>query len=135
MGSKRKPPRPGLPDGKGPDVLLDVDYEDGRIFLVLKNIGGEPAFDVEVRFSSALRGVGGERVVSEARVFQRLRMLRPDKELRVFLDLAHLLFRRRKQNRFRAQVRYRDRRKRPFAETFRHDLDVYRDWGDIERQA
>ena len=109
MAAKRKrKPRPTLPEGHGPDVLLDVDYDEGMLFLVLKNIGDQPAFDVSVRFSRQLKGVGGQKVVSAARIFQGLALLRPGKELRVFLDLAHLLFRRRKRNRFWARVTYRD---------------------------
>ena len=136
MAAKRKrKPRPTLPEGHGPDVLLDVDYEEGLLFLVLKNIGAQPAFDVRVRFSRQLKGVGGQKIISATRIFQALSMLRPDKELRVFLDLAHLLFRRRKRNQFWARVTYRDRRKKLFAERFVHDLDAYRDWGDVQRMA
>jgi len=121
--SKRAPA-----SGRRPDVILDVDCEQGALFLVLRNIGDDLACRVSVKFSPELVGLGGERVVSEAAIFQRLAYLPPDKSIRVFLDVAALLFARRKENSFRARVQYRSRGGQEFSEIFSHDLDVYRDF-------
>lgn len=135
MATKRKVVR-RAPGGAGgrvaarrgrPDVILDVDCEQGLFFLVLWNIGDDLACGVSVKFSPKLIGLGGERVVSDAAVFRRLAYLPPGKSIRVFLDAAPLLFGRRQENSFRAHVRYRNRSGNEFAETFTHDLDVYRD--------
>ena len=42
------------------DVILDLEFEDGLLFLVLENIGFRPAHAVRVRFAEPLRGLGGE---------------------------------------------------------------------------
>ena len=113
--------------GHRPDVILDVDCESGMLFLVLRNIGEDLACRVSVKFSPALVGLGGERVVSDAAIFRRLAYLPPGKSIRVLLDSAPLFFNRRQENSFRARVQYRSRGGNEFSETFTHDLDVYRD--------
>ena len=109
-----------------PDVILDVDCEQGMLFLVLRNIGKDLACEVSVKFAPKLLGLGGERVVSDAAIFQ-LAYLPPGKSIRVFLDTAPSLFGRQKDNSFSARVQYRDRSAHKYAESFSHDLDVYRD--------
>ena len=67
------------------------------------------------------------------RVWSGLPLLRAGKELRVFLDAAPLLFRRRQPTRFAATVRYTDRDGREFSRVFRHDLALWRDFGEVLR--
>jgi len=135
MATKRKAVRrkPGgvskraTASGRRPDVILDVDCEQGALFLVLRNIGEDLACRVSVKFSPDLVGLGGERVVSDAAIFQRLAYLPPGKSIRVFLDATPLLFARKQENKFRARVQYQSRSGKAFSEIFSHDLDVYRD--------
>jgi hypothetical protein len=143
MATKRKIARRNPGSAKGrvaahkrrPDVILDVDCEQGLLFLVLRNIGDDLACHVSVQFSPDLVGLGGERVVSDAAVFQRLAYLAPGKSIRVFLDVAPLFFGRSREDSFRARVRYRSRSADTFAETFTHNLDVYRDLPEAATQA
>jgi len=120
---------------RAPDVILDVDYENGAFVLVLANIGDDLACEVRVTFAPKLVGIAGSRTVSEAGVFRKLPYLRPEKAIRVFLDSAPLLFARRKRNAFRAEVRYRDRRGKDYSQTFVHDLDAYRDLPEVRGVA
>jgi len=143
MATKRKAVRrkPGgaskgaATSGRRPDVILDVDCEQGALFLVLRNIGNDLACRVSVKFSPDLVGLGGERVVSDAAIFQRLAYLPPGKSIRVLLDAAPLLFARKQENEFRARVRYRSRSGKEFSETFAHDLDVYRDLPEVGKST
>jgi hypothetical protein len=66
---RRRPPREA-------DVILDVEFEDGLLFLVLENIGFRPAQTIRVRFGGPLRGLGGAKRVDRLRIFQRLELLR-----------------------------------------------------------
>ena len=135
MATKPKAVRriPGMVSGRAivrarrPDVILDVDCEQGLVFLVLRNIGDDLACQVSVKFSPKLLGLGGARVVTDALIFRKLAYLPPGKSIRVFLDAALSLFGRQKKNSFRAHVEYRDRSEHEYAEIFTHDLDVYRD--------
>lgn len=108
-------------------VVLDVDYAGGAFELVLVNIGSEVAHDVTVKFSRKVLGADG-LVVTALPVFDGLLTLRPSREIRVFVDAADALFRRRKLNTFSATVRWRDGASKEHAARYRHNLDVYRNF-------
>ena len=118
MSDKRPDPRKAL-------VVLDVDHVQGAFELVLVNLGTDTAHDIRVDFSRRVIGAG-DTVVTDLPVFQRLRTLRPGKELRVFVDSAVALFRRRKSNVFGSVVTWRDARGEAHKASYRHDLDAYR---------
>ena len=116
---------------RGADVLLDVDYRHGAFELVLANIGPSPAFDVRVTFSRLLMGVGGRQEISALPIFERLAMLRPGNEIRIFLDSAAGVFRWRGSRVFTATVTWRDEHDGQQRAKFRHDLDAFRDLPEI----
>lgn len=120
-----------LPHSGG--VVLDVDYMDGVFELVLVNLGPEVAHDVRVEFSHPLVGLGGRVDARELNLWKRLQTLRPDKEIRVFFDLASNVFRRGKRNSFTATVTWRTADTKQRAE-YRHDLEAYRGMPDIVRR-
>ena len=121
----RRPPRE-------PDVILDVEFEDGLLFLVLENIGFRPAHAVRVRFAGPLHGLGGEKRIDRLRIFQRLELLAPRRRIRIFLDRSSLLFAREQPTELEARISWQtddgERRRR----TVRHDLDAYRDFPYLE---
>jgi len=119
------------PQAGEPEVLLDVECVAGRLYLVLANDGPATAFDVAVAFARPLVGVGGDVVISDLRIFQRLPLLRAGKEIRVFLDARGELARSRTGKRIEARVTYRDRTGQPLGETFKHDLRVWEDSGKV----
>jgi hypothetical protein len=121
--------RPPL-DTPEPGVVLDVDYTKGAFELVLVNVGDHVAHDVSVEFSRPLIGARNLRV-SELPLFRRVGVLRPGREVRVFLDSATDLFRRRKSNTFRATVTWRDGGGQAHQAQYRHDLDAYRGFPEV----
>ncbi len=133
MATKTKPRVTVRPPRAGePEVLLDVEFADERLTLVLANVGPATAFDVHVEFVRPVRGVGGEVVVSELALFKHLPLLRSGKEVRVFLDTRPALFaRKRESRRIRARVVYRSRTERWLGETFTHDLRIWEHWGEV----
>jgi hypothetical protein len=113
------------PDSFQPVVVLDIDFGAGFFEMVLANVGRGVAHDVRVDFSRKVIGAEG-RVVTALPVFDRLRTLRPGKEVRVFIDSAVNLFQRRKLNVFAATVRWTDSDGVEYKTMYRHDLDIYR---------
>lgn len=114
---RRRPPREA-------DVILDVEFEDGLLFLVLENIGFRPAHAVRVRFGGPLRGLGGEKRIDRLPIFQRLELLPPRRRLRIFLDRAALLFARAEPTELEARISWRNDDGARRSRTVRHDLDV-----------
>jgi hypothetical protein len=126
--SAAKPPRAG-----GPDVILDVIFEDGLFFLAVANIGSQPALDVSVQFAKPLLGLEGAREISALPLFRRITFLAPHKTIRAYLDTSASYFGRRNPAIIEATVSFRDRAGENFASTVRHDMRIYKDLGYVRR--
>ena len=114
------------------DVVLDVELERGLFFLVLKNLGDEPAHSVRVRFDGPLSGLGGERRIDRLQLFRRLEFLGPRRRVRVFLDRSALFFARGEATAFGVRVAWRTDRGERRSREIRHDLAAYRDFPYLE---
>jgi hypothetical protein len=111
----RRPPREA-------DVILDLEFEDGLLFLVLENIGRRPAHAVRVRFAGPLHGLGGEKRIDRLQIFRRLELL----------DRAALLFAREEPTVLEARITWRTDDDGRGSRTVRHDLAAYRDFPNLE---
>jgi hypothetical protein len=110
----------------GADVILDVVFEDGLLYLVLANVGERPALKVTCRFERPFTGLGGGVDVSRLRLFRNVEFLAPRREIRTLLDSSAAYFTRREPTRLSVTVGWRDERgrhERPIV----HDLAIYRD--------
>lgn len=110
-----------------PDVIVDLDFDRGLLFIVVRNLGGRPALDVETRFNRKLIGLGGTKDVSALPLFRNIPFLAPGKEIRTLLDTAASWFGRRRATTITARVTYRDAEGRDYRGTMSHDLEIYRD--------
>ena len=113
-------------------MILDVEFADGLLFLVLENAGSRPAHGVRVRFDERLRGLGGERRIDRLRVFRQLEFLGPHRRIRIFLDRSALYFAREEPTRLEARITWRTDEGARRSRTIHHDLDAYRDFPYLE---
>jgi len=114
------------------DVILDLEFEDGLLFLVLENIGRRPAHAVRVRFAGPLHGLGGEKRIDRLQIFRRLELLGPRRRIRIFLDRAALLYAREEPTALEARITWRTDDDGRGSRTVRHDLAAYRDFPNLE---
>lgn len=111
------------------EVVLDVEVERGLVHLVLTNCGDAVATDVSVTFSHPLIGLGGTLEVSSLALFQRLGVLRPGRDLRVFWDTAPSLLAKKDQVApFVASVSWTAPAGTRHRAEYHHDLSIYRVW-------
>jgi hypothetical protein len=109
------------------DVILDVVFERGLLFLALRNLGDEPALKVSCAFDRPLRGLGGRREVSALRLFRNVELLAPGREIRTLLDTSAGWFARREPARIRVTVSWRTPAGHRREARIAHDLSIYRD--------
>lgn len=127
---------PQMPEPeRRPDVLLDVVFEDGLLFLAVSNIGDAPALAVSFAFEPRLSGLGGTKDVSELALFRHIEFLAPAREIRTLLDSSAAYFGRGESTKFAVKCAYRDGSGRPFEATIHHDLAIYRDLAYIPREV
>ena len=117
------------------DVIVDVVFEQGLLFLVVANSGDRPALGVRVKFDRAFSGVGGTKRMHRLALFHRLEFLAPWKSIEVFLDRSDAYFARGEPTELTARVTWRTPEGARRAATIHHDLEIYRDLGFIEREV
>lgn len=116
-----------------PNVIVDILWEDGLLFVVLKNIGAGPAEHISVTFTPDIQGLRGTVSLSSLALFQNLPFLPPDKTIRAFLDVGRAYFKREAPTRFATTVRFRSENGTLFRRSSTHELAVYRELGFLER--
>ena len=110
-----------------PEVIVDVVFEDGLLFLSVSNIGDRPALDVRTTFNRKLVGLGGTKDVAALPLFRNIPFLAPGKEIRTLLDSAASWFARRRASKVVARVAYRDPEEKEYRSGIAHDLEIYRE--------
>ena len=117
------------------DVILDVVFRQGLLFLVLANTGERPALAVRVKLDAPLTGVGGTKRLDRLALFRKLEFLAPRKSIEVFLDRSDAFFARDEPTRLAAAITWRTPEGERRSTTIVHDLEIYRDLGYLEREV
>ncbi len=117
-----------------PEVVLDVVFEDGLLYLAIANIGDAPAVRVSCRFRKRLRGLGGTQDVSKLPLFERLAFLGPGREIRTLLDTSAAYFARDEPTEFAVTITYADEPGREYETRVEHDLAVYRELAYVPKR-
>lgn len=120
--------------GEG-EVILDVVFERGLLFLVLANTGDRPALVVRVKFEQRFTGVGGTKRIDRLALFRKLEFLAPHKSIEIFLDRSADYFARKEPTTLTASVAWRTSGGERRRSTIVHDLEIYRDLGYIDREV
>jgi len=110
-----------------PDVIIDFLFEQGLLFLVITNIGAEPAVRVHSTFEPPFKGLGGTAVIPELPLFCNIEFLAPARSIRTLLDSSAAFFARREPEQIAVTVSFADRVGREYSNTIRHDLSIYRE--------
>ena len=117
------------------EVILDVVFDHGLLFLVVENLGDRPAHVVRVKFDKSFSGVGGAKQMQRLALFRKLEFLAPRKAIEVFLDRSAAYFARDEPTQLTAAISWRTPEGARRSTTVHHDLEIYRDLGFIEREV
>ena len=99
--------------------------------MSLKNIGALSAYHVCTSFDQPLRGIGGQKCISDLQLFRCVEFVPPGKEFSQLIDPVATWFNLDCPRRYTIDISYRDRDGHEFEERILHDLDIYRDLGYI----
>ena len=117
------------------EVMLDVVFDRGLLFLVVQNTGDQPAHSVRIKFDKRFRGVGGTKEMQRLALFRRLEFLAPHKSIEVFLDRSASYFAREEPTQLTATISWRASAGERRSSTIHHDLEIYRDLGFVDREV
>ncbi len=110
-----------------PRVILDAELERGFFFLVLKNIGDEPATKVVTKIGGKIIGPDGKTDLNGLNVFRALEFFAPGREIRILVGAAPSYFSSKQPTKFTAVITYSDQQGEGYSETITHDLTIYKD--------
>lgn len=122
-------------ESRSADVIVDIVFDRGLLFLVVANIGDRPAHSVRVKFDQPFSGVGGAKKMHRLALFRKLEFLAPRKSIEVFLDRSASYFARDEPTTLAASITWRTPEGQRRRTTIVHDLEIYRDLGYIEREV
>lgn len=108
---------------------MDFAVDDGLLTIHLKNIGDGPAYGVTTTFLRPFYGLGGDKCISDMRVFRRVEFMAPGKVFSQFVDTLASYAKRRQPMRVVATVSYADRAGNRFEDRIVHDLRIYLELG------
>lgn len=117
------------------DVILDVVFDRGLLFLVVENLGDRPAHSVRVKFDRPFSGLDGTKKMQRLALFRKLEFLAPHKAIEVFLDRSASYFARDEPTQLTAAISWRTPEGARRSTTVHHDLEIYRDLGFIDREV
>jgi hypothetical protein len=120
---------------RDPDVIVDVEFEEGVLYLAVRSLSASPVLDVTCTFDKAIRGLGGTRPMSELALFRKITFLAPGRTIRTLLDTTAAYFARKEPTRLRITVAWRTIAGEKRQTTIVHDLTIYRDLAYIPRGA
>ena len=113
-------------------VIVDFTFDQGLLFISLRNIGALPAYRVSVQFSEPIYGLGGTKEVSALPLFRNTEFLAPGKEIVTFLDTASSYFGREQPTHIAAEVSWFNQEDEVHRAVIRHDLEIYREIAFME---
>ena len=94
-------------ESRDAEVILDVVFDRGLLFLVVENLGDRPAHAVRVKFDKPFSGVGGTKQMQRLALFRKLEFLAPHKATEVFLDRSASYFARGEPTTLTATISWR----------------------------
>ncbi len=110
-----------------PDVIVEMLFDQGLLFISVNNIGNRPALGVAVKFSRKIVGLDGRKDISALALFRNIEFLGPGREIVTFLDACSSYFARKQPTKISVRVSYTDPEKRKYEVTINHDLAIYRE--------
>ena len=115
-----------------PEVIVDFIFNDGLLYIAVKNIGLLPAFNVSTQFNKEIVGVAGKKKISELALFKCIEFLPPQKEIRTFLDSSVSYFGRKEPVTVSTRISYQDFREKRYVNKIDHNLEIYKEIGYIQ---
>lgn len=110
-----------------PRLIIDFEIDVELVFLSIKNSSNFPALNVSIKPSQSILGLGGTKNIAKLSVFNEIKYLAPNKEIRIFIDSYDSFFQNLKRDDISFDISYRDENKYDYKKKIQHDLSIYRD--------
>ena len=127
---KRNPQEDVLEEDR-PEVIVDFEYENGLLFIVIENIGPDSAYDVSEKFDKSISSLQKSKI-SSLKIFKSLRFLPPRKKIRIFVDSYQSYIYNKQPLLIKVDVQFKNKMGKRFKNSILHDLSIYKDLMEID---
>ena len=127
---KRNPQEDVLEEDR-PEVIVDFEYENGLLFIVIENIGPDSAYDVSEKFDKSISSLQKSRI-SSLKIFKSLRFLPPRKKIRIFVDSYQSYIYNKQPLLIKVDIQFKNKMGKRFKNSILHDLSIYKDLMEID---
>ena len=128
---RKKPKIESPTPEKNPDVIVDFEYSDGFLFIVIENIGNDSAYYTSVRFNKKVLGMQKTKNISSLKIFRSLKFLPPGKKIKILVDLFQFYLAGKQPMQIRTVIFFKNKLKQKFQNSIQHDLSIYVDFVEI----
>lgn len=127
---KRNPQEDVLEEDR-PEVIVDFEYENGLLFIVIENIGPDSAYDVSEKFDKSISSLQKSKI-SSLKIFKSLRFLPPRKKIRIFVDSYQSYIYNKQPLLIKVDIQFKNKMGKRFKNSILHDLSIYKDLMEID---
>ena len=114
-----------------PEVIVDFEYENGLLFIVIENIGPDSAYDVSEKFDKSISSLQKSKI-SSLKIFKSLRFLPPRKKIRIFVDSYQSYIYNKQPLLIKVDIQFKNKMGKRFKNSILHDLSIYKDLMEID---
>ena len=108
-------------------IILDFEYENNLLYIIIENIGDVMINKVSVNFDKKIMGLGKEKNISEMQIFKTISVFPPKKRFRIFVDTFSSYLKNRQPLLLTSKITYYQNKKR-YENIIKHDLRIYKDF-------
>ena len=128
---QRRNPQEDILEEDRPEVIVDFEYENGLLFIVIENIGPDSAYDVSEKFDKSISSLQKSKI-SSLKIFKSLRFLPPRKKIRIFVDSYQSYIYNKQPLLIKVDVQFKNKMGKRFKNSILHDLSIYKDLMEID---
>jgi len=123
--------RRGRPTLTSPHVIFEILLVEGMLWMVVRNIGPQPACHIRIQFEQSFKGLEGTKRMDTLPLFTQLEFLGPHREIQTPLDRSVAYFHRNEPLQLVARASFEEDTGRRYETRSIHNLEVFRELGYV----
>jgi hypothetical protein len=108
-------------------IVVDFEIDAEYVFIIIKNLGLTPAFNLKIKPSAPIIGLEGKKDIGTLSVFKKISYLAPLKEMKIFVDSYESFFFNLKNPLVSFHISYKNEKEKTIRKEIVHDLKIYTD--------
>jgi len=114
-----------------PAIIVDLEWRDGVLYFVLRNISQRSVHDVQIAFRRKILGAGGQVDIATLPLWRNLTFVPPDKRIEVPIDRDEMVLAHNSPKPIAVGIRYKDGDGVEWRAQIMLSFEAYRDFPEL----